>query len=304
MLFNLVFMIRNKRNSPTYESGFARTSKPTATANLILYTWEDYTSFELYPDNKYVPCHHHHHHHISIVFPPPPRHHHISKVSPLPPPPHFNWFSPTSAPRFYCFPSTTTFLMFPLHYHISTVFSTPPPHFYRFSVNSTTITTTTAFLMFSHSPPPPHINCFLSTTAPPPTLPHFYCFPSNSTATTFLFFFLQLHRNYISIVFTQPAPDVYCFPSTSTQHFYCFLFIIITTITFLLFSLHRHHTNPATSFRFIPSATAPTFLLLPHHHRMYRLYRRPDRPKPVQKCSSQAKISNWNNLWSNQRGAK
>ena len=303
MLFNLVFMIRNKRNSPTYESGFARTSKPTATANLILYTWEYYTSFELYPDNRYVPCHHHHHH-ISIVFPPPPRHHHISKVSPLPPPPHFNWFSPPSAPRFYCFPSTTTFLMFPLHYHISTVFSTPPPHFYRFSVNSTTITTTTAFLMFSHSPPPPHINCFLSTTAPPPTLPHFYCFPSNSTATTFLFFssnstattflLFLLNQHQMTIVFPPPPPP----------HFYCFLFIIITTITFLLFSLHRHNANPATSFRFIPSATAPTFLLLPHHHRMYRLYRRPDRPKPVQKCSSQAKISNWNNLWSNQRGAK
>ena len=191
-----------------------------------------------------------------------------------------------------------------LHYHISTVSLTPPPpYFHRLSINSTTITTTTAFLILFHSPPPAHFNCFLSTTAPPPTLPHSSCFPSNSTATTFLFF-LQLHRNYISIVFTQPAPVSNVFPPPPPPHFYCFLFIIITTITFLLFSLHRHHTNRATSFRFIPSASTPTFLLLPHHQRMYRLYRRPDRPKPVQKCSSQAKKSNWNNLWSNQRGTK
>ena len=204
--------------------------------------------------------------------------------------------------------------MFPLHYHSSTVFSTPPPplpHFHRFAVNSTIIITTTTFLVFPlHHHHHHHHHHILTVFSPPSHRHHHYhisiAFPPTPPP------------HYISIIFTQRAPDVHCFPSsTSTttfllfslhhRHQYCIsvvspplpplMFTTTTTTTtkFLLLSLHRHHTNPTTSFPFIPSAINPTFLLFSHHHRMHRLYRKPDRPKPVQKCSDKVKISNWNN---------
>ena len=71
-----------------------------------------------------------------------------------------------------------------------------------------------------------HIS-MVSSLLPPRNPPmHFYCF--NTTNTIFLFFCLQRHchqNNHISLLFPPPPPHYYCFP---------------ITITFLLFSPHRH----------------------------------------------------------------
>ena len=69
-------------------------------------------------------------------------------------------------PHFYCFPSSSTFILFSLlhHHHISVVFPPPPqppePHFYCFSSSTTTTTIKIISIVF---PPPP-----------PPSPPHSY----------------------------------------------------------------------------------------------------------------------------------
>lgn len=96
--------------------------------------------------------------------------------------------------------------------------------------------------------------------------------------------FLLLHNLVIlpSLTFTifSPLPPPW--------HFYCFT-SIITTITFLLFSLLHHHQP----FSYLTSTNInTTFLLLYHHHHQIDcLKRRSNRPKPGPKSPIQAKIA-------------